>query len=206
MIVCKHHLLATLLLCSAPAACSSNQPPPPDTFISAKIGAGPLSPSDLCDKGPLSERLGIGTATGQKPTTVPDNGVDRGTSVVRVRCAVTGSSGGYKISLFTERGGTTGGSFQASGQVDLNGGTVYGLVNFQGITLEQLDCKLTYTYGMPPSPVPITPPVNPGRIWGHLSCPKMVTTGGERVMHMDGTQTKLQCASETDFLFENCSQ
>jgi hypothetical protein len=45
-------------------------------------------------------------------------------------------------------------------------------------------------------PVPASPPIAAGRIWGHLRCPHA----------FDNETPSVVCDVEADFMFENCTQ
>jgi hypothetical protein len=64
-------------------------------------------------------------------------------------------------------------------------------------------CTIAFTYDG--APVPLNPPIAPGRIWGHLSCPN-AQRGDISIMSPDGGVTPATCDTEADFLFENCTQ
>jgi hypothetical protein len=65
------------------------------------------------------------------------------------------------------------------------------------------DCTLAYTFEN--IAVPSGQEIAPGRIWGHLACPDAVRAD-LLVIAPDGGVTNAQCATQADFLFEDCVQ
>jgi hypothetical protein len=65
------------------------------------------------------------------------------------------------------------------------------------------DCTITYTYLG--KPVPISPPIAAGRIWGHIECPHALDSG-QTTTGPDGGAVERQCPASADFLFEQCNQ
>ena len=63
------------------------------------------------------------------------------------------------------------------------------------------DCTIVARYNG--GAVPASPAVAPGRIWAHLSCPRMVNESGV-VVPANGASTAATCDGEADFVFENC--
>jgi hypothetical protein len=68
-------------------------------------------------------------------------------------------------------------------------------------TFQSSDCTLTFQYEG--GPVPASPPIAAGRIWGHVSCPA-AQASGQTVTGPDGGSQPRQCDGEADFLFEQC--
>ena len=68
---------------------------------------------------------------------------------------------------------------------------------------DPMGCTITYEYDpfgttggvAGDQPVPTSPPIAAGRIWGHIKCPNAVSTSTPGVA----------CDAEADFLFEQCS-
>jgi hypothetical protein len=78
------------------------------------------------------------------------------------------------------------------------------LAGIAGDGFSEDDCTLAPTYEG--TTIPATPPfIAPGRIWSHLSCPKMASTMGHSKV-INGTTVTEMCDVEADFLFENCGQ
>ena len=185
------------------AACSSS--PTLSAQVFATVSLGPsrdmASGNNLCTFGSNTEVLHIGNTDG---SSIVDGQSQIGVPV-HVSCSVTGA---FQASLLTELEGQQGGRLTISGNVDgATGGTnVNGdLVSpANGGEFAQMGCVVTYTFDN--QAVPVTPPVAKGRIWGHMSCPKMVAMGGQRVMLADGSTVQETCDAEVDFKFENCSQ
>ncbi len=170
------------------------EPTTPDGFVSATVGTGTQSP--LCPVGSAMPWLTVGTATGGRPATVLT-----GKDGVTMTCSVRADGNGYDVSASVTATGSQGGSFTlvsppGTGAVTVAGG--------QGIpasfgstpasaTYQESDCVLSFTYQG--GPIPDSPSVFPGRIWGHLSCPEAQTG-----------QSTTTCDAEADFLFEQCAQ
>jgi hypothetical protein len=184
---------------SASSSGSSSGGPSPDAFVQAIVGAKPQIPTAGCSLNLSQELLLLGTPSGGKPTTVQD-GESVGGQSVQVTCRVTSVGSGFDISLDATFAGPYGGSLSilsggGLGEVTPSGGlTIAG--TFQNGSVGRFgdsDCTITFTYDG--APVPDSPPIAPGRIWGHISCPNASdeTHGG-------------RCDVEVDFLFENCDQ
>jgi hypothetical protein len=188
--------------CAASMACSSSNNPPADAFMSAEVGGGMN-----CEfAAPVTGWLPVGTPTGERPTTVQDQG-STGTGTASITCAVQQVGSGFDISLQVSVEGTQGGNIEITSPSGAGAVTTSGA---KGITASfynstdqgpytDTNCTLTYTYMG--QNVPISPPVAPGRIWGHLNCLNAVENGGEVKAGM-----KVSCAASADFLFEQCSQ
>ncbi|HEY8038602.1 MAG TPA: hypothetical protein VIF15_02365 [Polyangiaceae bacterium] len=197
--------LVAAAACATAVACSNNPPAPPDVFMNAQVGTGPSSPSQVCNFGTQQQWLQIGSPTGDKPTTVADGNSQSGGASVHVTCTVGTGGSGFNISLNAVEDGLSGGSVTVTGTVDTTtGGT--GLTGvFQSQTNGRYadnNCTLTYMYNG--NPVPVSPPVAAGRIWGHVSCPN-AKVSGQPVTLPDGGIVDRQCDGEADFLFEQCS-
>jgi len=177
--------------------------PPADVFVQASVGTGPMSDSTMCPLGGVSAAwLNIGTATTGKPTTVQDGG-NNGTGNVAVACKVTPSGNGFDIDLSVDQSGTQGASMTITspsglGAVDPTNGATGITATFtsysDGGPYTSNACVITFDYNM--APVPVSPPVAGGRIWGHIECP----------VAMLGGQPGKQCDARADFLFEQCCQ
>jgi hypothetical protein len=190
--------------CIAVGACSNNNPQAPDGFIAATITEG--SVPGLCPFASQQTWLDVGVDTTGKPQTV-QNGNQNAGATVDVTCTVSAVGNGFDVILSISQGGLQGGSVtvaSASGQgaVTASGGTVSGTFESesQGAYRDSA-CTITYTYMS--MPVPDSPPIAAGRIWGHLSCPNAVIDGQFGV-GADGGPVAKTCDGEADFLFEQC--
>jgi hypothetical protein len=200
---------------NAPDADASDAPPPPppDTFVNAAVGGG-----SACTSYPsLTEWLRIGTATAGHPNTVQD-GMQSGGASVSLNCAVHPQGNGFDIQLTAIENGPNGGSLtisspQGQGTVTMKpssgvsatfagmGGIVF---REQAGTNDPTGCTITYEYDPTGStggvagdqPVPTSPPIAAGRIWGHIKCPNAVLQ----------TTPAVACDAEADFMFEQCTQ
>ena len=114
-------------------------------------------------------------------------------------------NGGYDVSLDASLGGAQQGRLQVTGHVDASSGgqSIHGVLNLSAGSYAETDCTIAFTYQG--GPVPDALPIQHGRIWAHLSCPKMLNQDGHVVRLMDGTSVTETCSSEVDFVFENCS-
>jgi hypothetical protein len=134
-------------------------------------------------------------ATQGKPATVLTG------SDATIVCSVRSSAHGYDVSISVTVPGTQGGAFTLDSPPGLGAVTVSGGAGLTAsfastpaaATYQQSDCVLTFTYQG--EPVPDSPSVFPGRIWGHVSCPAAQAQG-----------TSSTCDAEADFLFEQCAQ
>lgn len=169
-----------------------SEPTTPDGFVSATVGTGTQSP--LCPVGSTMPWMTVGEATTGKPATVLS-----GNDGVTMTCSVRASGNGYDVSASVTATGSQGGSFTlvsppGTGAVTVSGG--------QGIqasfgsaaaaaTYQGNDCVVSFTYLG--GPIPDSPSVFPGRIWGHLSCPTA-----------QAAPSTTSCDAEADFLFETC--
>jgi hypothetical protein len=204
--------LALVAACVVSSACSNNPPATPDAFIGATVGVGSQSPPSLCNfSGASDQFLDIGVATGGKPTVVQDGNSQTGGAQVHVSCSVTTAANGFDISLNASLGGPQGGSLtitspSGQGAVTASGGsgiTASFQSGNQGLYRET-DCTISFTYDG--TPVPDSPPIAAGRIWGHISCPAAQSANGQTVTGPDGGSQPVQCDAEADFLFEQCGQ
>jgi hypothetical protein len=202
-----------LVAAAGVAACSNSPNPPADTFINAALGGGAACADYMSPK----VWLQIGTATSGHPTTVQDGGSDRNANV-NVNCTVHPQGNGFDIELTAIENGPNGGSLtitspQGQGTVTTmtSSGVSASFVGQGGIVFreqagsnDQTGCTITYKYDPSGSvggiagdtPVPTSPPIAAGRIWGHLSCPKAVSQAMPNVV----------CNGNADFIFEQCNQ
>jgi hypothetical protein len=193
------------------AACSNSPPPSADTFVNAAVGGGGSKCSTFSS---LKTFLQIGTATARHPDTVQDGGSDRN-ATVSVSCTVHPQGNGFDIQLSAIENGPNGGSLtieSPSGQgavttmtstgITATFATQGGVYREQAGTSDPTGCTITYEYDPSGSvggiagdmPVPTSPPIAAGRIWGHIKCPKTEYQ----------SQPGVFCDAEADFIFEQC--
>jgi hypothetical protein len=196
-----------LAACGAAAACSSNNPSTPDVFVAATVGVG--SDVALCPfSGAPDQWLDIGVATGGNPTRIT-SGQTNGAGTVNVNCSVHPDGNGFDVSLSTELDGPNGGSLTivspGSGTVTTSGGSnISATFGSPGSgDYRESNCTITYTYNN--MPVPSSPAIAAGRIWGHISCPN-AQDAEQTGPGPDGGPTPRSCDAEADFLFEQCGQ
>jgi hypothetical protein len=123
-------------------------------------------------------------------------------ATVNVTCSVRA---GFDVNLQASLGAM--GSVQITGHVDASSGGkgLTGEITFSGQDYQSNNCNVTYAYMG--QAVPVHPPIAPGRIWAHVSCPQMGDpTGVRHKTLMDGSQVPDSCDGEADFVFENCTQ
>lgn len=216
-----------------PAADGGNTIPAiPQAFVSAQLGAvRDANLNNLCNQTSLRDVLDIGTSTGTcDPVTGrcsgngPGRAIDGTTQIngnlqagdaVHVQCSVAGTPlpgtpnvyAGVDVNVSATVDGPRGGTFFVAGHIDGygNGTNIHSVLNvpFWDGAFSQNDCTVAATYVG--GPVPMSPPVASGRLWVHLSCPKMLNKSGTQVRLMDGSQVAEACDGEADFIFENCS-
>lgn len=209
----RHSGWALLLSAAGVAACSNSPPAPPDTFVNAAVGGGSACANYMS----LQEFLRIGTATSPNPNTVQDGGQDRNANV-SVSCTVHPQGSGFDIELTAIEQGPQGGSLtitspSGAGKVTTmdSSGVSASFVGSGGISFREeansndpTGCTISYLYDPGGSvggvggdkAVPVSPPIAGGRIWGHIKCPKAVSTA----------QPNVVCNAEADFIFEQCNQ
>lgn len=212
--VARHAVFLGFVVSAGLVACSNTQVTP-QTFLAAQLGAWrDANNNNLCNQTSRRDVLDIGTSTGNcDPTTgvcmgtgparVPDGATQSGAAVVHVQCQV---SGNFDVNLTASLGGMHG-SITIVGHVDGSGSgsnihSVFNLPLWDG-TFSAEDCSIAPTYAG--NPVPTNPPVSSGRIWAHLSCPKLVNMSMTQVKLMDGTYWPETCEGQVDFIFENCA-
>lgn len=167
----------------------------PDAFVEATVGPG--AEATLCPAMTDMASFALGMPTAAKPTTVANGGSASG-GTATVTCSVVPQGSGFDVSLSASLGGSSFSLQSPAGQgaVQSNGGIGLSmtLTDASGTYQGQGICTLTYDYQS--MPVPVSPPVAAGRIWGHVSCPAAQLGG----------QAGKQCDTEADFLFEQCAQ
>jgi hypothetical protein len=189
---------------AATSACTSPASPV-DTFVSATVAPSGMA-AGLCNFGSLTDWLHIGTATGTDPTKVA-NGDSQGGGKVSATCTVHQNGNAFDLELNAALGGI--GSvtiLSRSGQGVTTGGGKDLSASFESASMGQFSqdgCTLSYTYNG--APVPRSPTVAPGRIWGHISCPAMQDPDVNKTLP-DGGVGPQTCDGEADFLFEYCGQ
>jgi hypothetical protein len=178
---------------------------PSEAFVAATIGSTPAL-TGLCPFARLIDWGDLGMAT-TPPTTV-SNGQDQSGTPATVRCGVAADGAGFDVEMNASLSGagsiriasnTPGGVTLASGASGVTGTFQSG--KYGRYTSDH--CTIAYTFNN--APVPVSPPIAPGRIWGHLSCPDAVTAD-ILVMTPDGGTVNATCDAEADFFFENCTR
>jgi hypothetical protein len=178
-----------------------------DGFVASFIQSNAAEPQ-FCPFGARAAWIDIGAPTGSMPTTAPD-GAHQGGERVSISCSVHATSGGFLVELnaaLSGIGSITVFSDPTQGPVDPIAGGKTITATFESAQVGRYastSCAITFTYEG--GRVPESPPIAPGRIWGHLSCPN-AQRADILIMTPDGGVTNATCDTEADFLFENCTQ
>lgn len=186
-------------------ACSNNNSPPPDAYVAMSVGPGA---GDACPFSSIQGFFAVGSSTGQKPTTVPDQGQAAG-GTTSVACTVHPQGSGFDIQLSVSNNDGSILIESPSGMGAVTASTSSGVTATfsnasDGDGFSENNCTITYIYMN--GPVSVSPPIAAGRIWGHISCPHATISGGMTTMGADGGSSASSCQGEADFLFENCNQ
>lgn len=196
--------LAALATLASTAGCGGGDTPPLDTYVNASVRpAVDSNNNNLCNVGSSTQALLIGmqgTNSMTSPATVQD-----GTSSVNIVCTVLA---GFNVDLLAlSMANMKGGSLSVQGNVDSTSHGTNIAAQLSSDTaadsFSASNCTLTPTYLN--GTIPTSPPIAPGRIWSHLSCPQMPSTSGKSKV-INGAAVTETCDVEADFLFENCSQ
>jgi hypothetical protein len=137
------------------------------------------------------------------PTTPPTR-VLSGAQDVTIACSVHQEGDSFAINLQISQGNVTGmgaSSLTVSGMVNAStGGTSLTSDVSNTIAGDYHSSTCTVSYSTPSAGAPPQgPPVAPGRIWAHVSCP--ATQNAAITTQSGGPST---CDAEADFIFENC--
>jgi hypothetical protein len=136
------------------------------------------------------------------------DGTSTPAGLVAVSCTVHPDGGGFDVNL---NASIVGGALvtitsTGSGSVTLASGGSAVVGRFQSGSqgyYAATDCTLAYTFEN--NAVPSGEQIAPGRIWGHIACPD-AKRADLLVMAPDGGVTNATCATQADFLFEDCVQ
>ena len=177
-------------LCVGLAGCSSSSSgPPAAAYVQASVSGA------ACDLAPTLFTIG------SLATPAPN-----GSAGTTVSCSVHANSGGFDVTLQVKQGAN---SFKSTGHVPADDGTT---PNTAGALTADLDndaqdvpitlfdgttCVLSYAN-------PGHGSVEPGRIWGSLSCTALADSA-KTVSVGVGTET-LTCSGTIDFQFTNCAE
>jgi hypothetical protein len=194
--------IPAVLVAAVSTGCNSPEPAV-DTYMYAFVQ--PSGMSHLCPWSSQTQWVAIGTGTGMNPTKVT-TGNSQGGGRVTAACTVHQDGSGFDIELnaaLTGEGSVTMVS-NAPGSVTAAKGATNISATFESAskgTFNDPNCTITYTYnGMK---VPANPPIGPGQVWGHLSCPNLQSSDSLS-MGADGGAQSQTCDGEADFLFEFC--
>jgi len=175
---------------------------PADAFVMATVSP---AQGQTCPYPPNTQTL-LGQPAMARPATVQDGATLPGGRAATIQCVVKRLTGDeFQVVLGASVRGPMGGSFSVFSQ---GGGPIFsasdgaqavvaafgGQANDDFAWYASHPCGLTFTYLG--KPVPDYPPIVPGRIWGHVSCPtaEPAPSGSD------------ECDLEVDFLFENCAE
>ncbi|HXX68176.1 MAG TPA: hypothetical protein VEK07_13385 [Polyangiaceae bacterium] len=191
-------LVTSALVVSSVAAACSSKAPATDAYVSAQVIGGPnclvedqglfLIGSDTTDGGGISSN----------PTRV-QTGTNQG-GTVTITCSVKASGSNYNIelsALLDSQQAGAGGSLTITGTVDSTMGAqsdISATFVGGGNTYEESDCSISYPANPPGGPV------QPGRIWGSISCPNATEAG-----KVTSSGQAVSCQLSALFVFENCA-
>jgi hypothetical protein len=146
--------------------------------------------------------IGATNGPSNKPSTVSGGTVVCTTrpSGVTITCSVVATGSGFDVDLLALQSGAMAGGIRiystpGQGAVTPTGGTV--TAQWQNPMVgnySESDCTFSPMYDQMPLPAGAGPAVAGGRIWGHVSCPRVT-----------GLPMMSVCDAEADFLFENCA-
>lgn len=186
-----------LIVVSTVVAACSSKAPAPDAYVSASVNGG--ANCNLQDQTLFT--IGSDTADGGgislNPTRVQTGTVEGG--AVTITCSVKASASGYTIelnALLNSQQAGQGGSLTLTGTVDSTTGAQSSIsATFVGAgnTYNEDDCSISYPTN------PVGGPVQPGRIWGSVTCPNATETG-----KVTSTGQPIACQLSALFVFENC--
>jgi hypothetical protein len=173
-------------------------------FVASSIASDPGAPQ-LCPFASRQDWIDVGSPATSSPVAAPDGSTQQ-TGRVAVACTVHATNGGFDVQLNAALSGAGSVTIASSSPVDAASGA-------QGVTgtfasgqrgrYSSDTCTIAFTYNG--APIPLSPPIAPGRIWGHLACPN-AQRSDLQVMGPDGGTASSTCDAEADFLFENCAQ
>jgi hypothetical protein len=206
--IVRRALFAVLVAAAGAPACSTSSQPP-EAFVAAFLQAG--ANAALCHYATQTAWVDVGVATGMQPTTVADGHQQMGANVT-VHCSVHPNGSGFDVQLNASlrgQGSLTINSPIGAGAVTLaNGGTnipgTFENSNRSGNPYTSQTCTITFMYDG--AGIPVSPPIAPGRIWGHISCPAAQETEETVQLPGDGGMQFQTCDGEADFLFQYCDE
>ncbi len=178
-------IVVIALIASALATACSSSPPQPHAYVNASSLGGSMCSTNA------PQLLVIGS----DPDPTNPNRVANG-SGASVTCSVKASSGGFNLNLNAETGN---GSLTITGAVMADAGgpaDIAGTIVSTGTgTFEETDCTITLNANAPAGPV------QPGRVWGTLSCPTATLQG-----KLNQFGNPITCNLSAAFLFEDCTE
>ncbi len=189
------------------AIACSGKPAEAQAFVNLVMSQG--ANAGLCTSYPSETTIMAVGEPGQPNASTPTQPVrvTTGAQTVEISCSVHPQGNVYAIDLQISQGdvsATGSSSMTVTGTVDpaIGGTNITGDVSStSGGDYSSPSCAITF-YTPAAGAEPAGPPVAPGRIWAHLSCPAaqnqalMVTMGMQNV--------PATCDVEVDFIFENC--
>jgi hypothetical protein len=150
-------------------------------------------------------QIGMPGDPNASPTATAPTRVSTGAQHIAIACSVHQEGDSFAINLQVAQGdvaGTGSTTLTVDGMVSATtGGTnlVSDVSNTIAGDYHSTACTISFDTSKGAGALPSGPPVAPGRIWAHLSCPadtnSSITTGG------GGPSI---CDAEVDFIFENC--
>ncbi len=189
------------------SACGS-APAPAQAYVFLQMSGDSPAAEGNCAGYPTDTTLmqvGMAGDPNASPKATPPTRVSTGAQHVAIACSVHQEGDSFAVSLQIAQGnvGTTGATtLTVSGMVSATTGganLTSDVSNTNSGDFHSTACTITFDTSKGAGALPDGPPVAPGRIWAHLSCPAdtnmSVTTasGGPGI-----------CDAEVDFIFENC--
>jgi hypothetical protein len=200
-------LAFTSLAATAAVGCTGQPPSPAQVYLDAVVSPS-NDPAHLaeCNVGSSTHWLLIGQDMGSGvPKTTED-----GSNGVNVSCTVSQTGNDqYNVSLSAHLPGSAGGTFTVTSDSTMPVTSMGGMnlsvdedTGEQGYgELHGTGCTLDYAGARPADGKPI----QPGRIWAHVTCPAAVDIGTTKQL-MDGGTADETCTTSATFLFQDCGQ
>ena len=184
--------------CIVDASADVDDPTLDAPLIDASATDGPLILPDTFIQATCVSSLNIGAHLQNYPARVDDGTPVAGAGIVRVVCSVVASGDGFDVALGASLNGPGDEFLAIAGHFTLQGasGVTGTFGESQTGTFTSNNCTVAFTYGGRPI-VTSGGPVDPGRVWGHVSCPNAAGLN---------TCSPTSCDGEADFLFENCAE
>jgi hypothetical protein len=191
------------------SACSST-PEPPQAFVMLVMSASRAMPG-LCVGYPSDTtimQVGEPGNPNALPKATQPTRISTGAQSVEIVCSVHPTGSTYDVNLQIRQGDMGMGSSSLT-VVATNVDPVNGAMNVSGTVSnsqsgDYTSSACTISFKTPGAGAqPAGSPVEPGRIWAHLSCDE--TTNSAIQVGTPSNPQSSTCDAEVDFIFENCS-